>query len=159
MSEDNETTYSIGEASERTGLPESTIRFYDREFEEYLGIQRNENNQRTFTDENLKDLEYIRYLIKREDMSVDEVAERLERERELKTRHKQVSNTGENSGEESTELTETVEQLRAEIRELRTVIHEQHESIEHLEKEQNNIAELLDMNLQRYNELVEHLPG
>ncbi|WBU38009.1 MerR family transcriptional regulator [Homoserinibacter sp. YIM 151385] len=50
MSTTTKTTYTIGEASERTGLPTHTLRFYEREGL-FLGpIDRDSGGRRRFTD-------------------------------------------------------------------------------------------------------------
>jgi DNA-binding transcriptional MerR regulator len=161
---DEDAHFGISEASERTGLPDSTIRFYDREFSDFLSIERGSNNERKFDEEDLRDLEYIRYLIKREDMSVEEVADRLRREQSFKQRKESAEDSeapDEQSqvGEEALDqFRETLQGLREEIQQLESAIRNQDERIETIAEDQENILKLLDMNLQRYNELVEELP-
>lgn len=157
---ENDTELTIGEASEKTGLPESTIRFYDREFSDYLSIQRGENNQRLFTDENLTDLEYIRFLIKRENLSIDQVGERLSREEDFKNRNK---NSSPDQPEERPEETQTIadsemRRLQERLDEIEKSMNHYEEKISQIQEDQETILKLLDMNLQRYNEVVKQLP-
>ena len=42
---------SIKEAARRTGLPPSTIRYYDQQFEEFLDIKRGAGRRRLFSAE------------------------------------------------------------------------------------------------------------
>jgi len=152
--------FTIGEASNKTGLPESTIRFYDREFTEYLSIKRGENNQRLFTEENLTDLEYIRFLIKRENLSIDEVGQRLSREEDFKNRSDNAvsdqqndeTKQGQLAGESETEL------LRERLQEIEKTVNRYEEQLSQIQEDQETILKLLDMNLQRYNEIVKQFP-
>lgn len=160
MSEQQDAPFTIGEASERTGLPESTIRFYDREFSDYLSIGRGDNNQRQFSEANLEDLEYIRYLIKREDLSVEEVSERLEREQDFKNRQDNLEGEDESTSappDQVDELRDSVDNLKQEISQLRSLLTDQGEAIDSVREDQEDILKLLDMNLQRYNKLVDEM--
>ncbi len=144
---------SIGEASEKTNLPESTIRYYDSEFSEFLNISRGANNERLFTPENLKDLEYIRFLIKREDLSVEEVKDRLETEEQFEGSFEQKpsSVSEEKFAPESRVLEEKIDELSSEMEQIK-------QQLQQMDSAQQQILELLDMNLRRYNKVVERLP-
>lgn len=159
MTADNE-EFTIGEASEKTGLPESTIRFYDREFSEYLSIKRGENNQRLFTDENLTDLEYVRFLIKRENLSIDQVGERLSREKDFKVRSKNTPSDQPEATEGEKQKTEDseIDLLRDHLNEIQEGMDRYDEKITQIQEDQETILKLLDMNLQRYNEIVKQFP-
>jgi len=146
---DEETLYSIGEASEQTDLPESTIRFYHREFSDYLSIDRGDNNQRLFTDDNLKDLEYIRFLIKREDFR--------SKDQDRQTNESEKESTDSNGSESVENLRDKIEQLQEDMNEFREMIDQQRNEMQQIREDQENILKLLDMNLQRYNELVDNL--
>lgn len=157
MTTSDSETFTIGEASERTGLPESTIRFYDREFSDFLTIERGQQNQRIFREENLKDLEYIRFLIKRENLSVEEVGERLAREEEFKGEPLPAEESFD-SRSNDTELTEKLHQLQEQLEQIQDELSDHYTLIDQIEQDQETILKLLDMNLQRYNEVVQHLP-
>lgn len=143
---------SIGQASERTDLPESTIRYYDREFSDYLSIPRGDNNERLFDDESLEDLEYIRYLIKRENLSIEEVKERLSKEVHYKESKSRPEDNGQPDEQDiaSPESTDETDELVEAINKLE-------ERLDTVEQNQQKILELLDLNLQRYNQLVEDM--
>ncbi len=143
---------SISQASDKTGLPESTIRYYDQEFGGFLNIARGDNNQRLFTEKNLEDLEYIRYLIKREELSVDEVYQRLEREEKFDDRKKLAENDDSKPGQEQPSAPDTIPSQRLE-----KLLEKFDRRLDNLESRQEEIHRLLDMNLQRYNKLVENL--
>ena len=148
MSEKNEEKLSISQASERTGLPESTIRYYDQQFGGFLNIERGNNNQRLFTEKKLEDLEYIRYLIKREELSVEEVGRRLEREQKFASRKNDQPDPETTGGEQKQSVApERLEKMLEKIE----------HRLDNLEAQQEEIRQLLDMNLQRYNKLVEDL--
>ncbi len=157
MSPSEEEMFSVGEASERTGLPESTIRYYDREFTDYLQIPRGTNNQRLFDEDHIQDLEYIRYLIKREELSIEEVRERLDREQNYREKSEgnpssdSDSNPTESSERDSSDKTDTSEGVRKLAEQLNRI----ETRLDQLEEHQQTIKELLDLNLQRYNKLVE----
>ncbi len=164
----NNQKYTIGEASDETGLPESTIRYYDQEFSDYLSIERGKNNQRIFTEENLKDLEYIRYLLKREGLTVAEVREKFAGENEFKEQRQEQENieTEAEASAPDREDDEHVgqEQLRREVADLTqqmTNLTDRLDAIEthvrSLQEQGENIRKLLDMNLERYNKLVEQI--
>lgn len=156
---------SIGEASQRIDLPESTIRYYDKEFGNYLSIPRGKNNQRLFEEDHLQDLEYIRYLIKREELSVEEVRSRLNREEDYRDSSSSTEESADSLPEDPRDETttepspssatdpETTEKLKTLLDRLDGI----DARLEELEERQANVEELLDMNLRRYNKLVEDL--
>lgn len=151
-------TFTVGEASQKIDLPESTIRYYDREFSDYLSIERGKNNQRLITEENLKDLEYIRYLLKRENLTVSEVKEKFDNEAEIREEKEAVDSSSEPAVEPEPE-TAVPEAMLEETREQIAGLNSRLESIEkqlsELREEQETLHELLDMNLERYNQLVD----
>lgn len=156
---------SIGEASQRIDLPESTIRYYDKEFGNYLSIPRGKNNQRLFEEDHLQDLEYIRYLIKREELSVEEVRSRLNREADYRDSGSSPEEPGNSSPDDSGEETATEPSpssvTDSEVTEKLKTLLDRLDGIDarldELEERQANVEELLDMNLRRYNKLVEDL--
>lgn len=151
----DEELLSIGQASERTDLPESTIRYYDREFSDYLSIPRGDNNERLFDDESLEDLEYIRYLIKRENLSIEEVKERLSKEVHYK--ETKEGNGRDEHDSQKTPSTASTDGDSPPDDELLDAIRTLESRLETVEQNQQKILELLDLNLQRYNKLVEDL--
>lgn len=153
MSDDGD-KISIGEASEKIGLPESTIRYYDREFSDFLNIPRGGNNERLFTAEILENLEYIRFLIKREDLSVEEVKKRLAIEEKFEGAAPPETLP---QNDMITQQVPPDSEVSARLEELLAGFEDLKSRLDNLEQSQQQIAQLLDMNLQRYNKLVEHL--
>ncbi len=153
-----EQKFTIGEASEKVGLPESTIRYYDRQFSDYLSLARGKNNQRLFTEENLKDLEYIRYLLKRENFTVQEVKEKLAAGEEIK-QEKEEKRQEQNQNMSSVETgdLEVLEEIVKKIENLDSRLKKIEEQLNSMEENQGSLQKLLDMNLERYNRLVDEL--
>lgn len=147
----------ISEASDRINLPESTIRYYDREFGEFLDIQRGENNQRLFDQENLEDLTYIRYLIKRENLSVEDVKKRLKNEQSFASAPDASPPEGPSAGALEEELDGLRESLSSKLERVQKRMETLLDRLERLEERQEKIHELLDMNIKRYNQIVEEL--
>ncbi|MCF8041577.1 MAG: helix-turn-helix domain-containing protein [Desulfarculaceae bacterium] len=61
---------SLKEVVERTGIPAATIRYYDQQFEEYLGITRGAGRRRLFSQDSLGRLGELRRLLKDEGLSL-----------------------------------------------------------------------------------------
>lgn len=76
MAEDT-TWLSIQEAAKLTGLAPSTIRYYDQQFEEFLGIRRGEGRRRLFSPEAVQKLHDIRRMLKEEGLSLRQARQAL----------------------------------------------------------------------------------
>lgn len=76
---------SISEAAIATGISESTIRYYDSEFGEFLDIKRDSANRRSFNEKDIRQMQYIRKLLKKDGLTIKQVKDRLAIERELST--------------------------------------------------------------------------
>ncbi|MFB6355731.1 MAG: helix-turn-helix domain-containing protein [bacterium] len=155
---------TISQASEETGLPESTIRFYDREFSEYLTIERGDNNQRLFSEQDLEDLQYIRYLTKREDLSVEEVKNRLKQDQKFQERNSgsaesdnYENNSNGNAESPPQEVLDRLEALEENREKVLERIDQLHEELQSIQDSQEQLRELLDMNIKRYNQLVDQM--
>ncbi|MFH1035484.1 MAG: MerR family transcriptional regulator [Pseudomonadota bacterium] len=61
---------TIKEAARRTGLPASTIRYYDQQFEEFLAVKRGAGRRRLFTPAAVQRLLDIQRLLKEEGLSL-----------------------------------------------------------------------------------------
>jgi DNA-binding transcriptional MerR regulator len=68
---------SLKEVVERTGIPAATIRYYDQQFEEYLGITRGAGRRRLFSQESLGRLGELRRLLKDEGLSLRQARKML----------------------------------------------------------------------------------
>lgn len=61
---------SLKEVVAQTGIPAATIRYYDQQFEEYLGITRGAGRRRMFDPGSLRRLTELRRLLKDEGLSI-----------------------------------------------------------------------------------------
>lgn len=68
--------YSIGEVAEMLGVPVSTVRFWDNEFD-ILKPVKNKKGNRLFTQNDVKNLKIIHRLLKDEGMTLNGVKKRL----------------------------------------------------------------------------------
>lgn len=68
--------YTIGEVSEMLGVPVSTVRFWDNEFD-ILKPVKNKKGNRLFTQNDVKNLRIIHHLLKDEGMTLNGVKKRL----------------------------------------------------------------------------------
>lgn len=66
----DERLMSFKEVVERIGIPAATIRYYDQQFEEYLGITRGAGRRRLFSQDSLGRLDELRRLLKDEGLSL-----------------------------------------------------------------------------------------
>lgn len=82
--------YRIGDVAEILGLPQSTIRFWEREFTE-LRPKRNVGGTRMYTPSDIEQLRIIRFLIKDKGLTLDGAREHLRRNRrDLDRKHEVV---------------------------------------------------------------------
>ena len=70
-------TYSIGYVAEATGLPVSTIRFYEREFKHYLEVPKTPGGHRRFRQDDIEKLKHIHSLVHEQGRPLKEVKESL----------------------------------------------------------------------------------
>lgn len=98
----------IKQVAEMTGLPQATIRYYDQQFEEYLGVSRGNGRRRLFTPQAVERLGVIRRLLKDEGLSLRQARARL---------------SGGQAAPE-TDLAKEVAELRKEVGELRTQLEQ-----------------------------------
>ncbi len=68
---------TIKEVAERTGLPASTIRYYDQQFEDFLGIQRGAGRRRMFEPEAVERLRRVHQLLKEKGLSLRQARQAL----------------------------------------------------------------------------------
>jgi DNA-binding transcriptional MerR regulator len=68
---------TIQEVARRTGLSPSTIRYYDQQFEEYLGIRRGGGRRRLFSPEAVERLLRVRDLLKDQGLSLRQARQAL----------------------------------------------------------------------------------
>jgi len=71
-------TYSIGQVHAITGIPKPTIRFWEKEFDEYLRPARTSGNQRRYDEEMISRLEKINFLVKVQGYTIDGAKRKIE---------------------------------------------------------------------------------
>lgn len=103
---------SIGQVVERTGLPASTIRYYDQQVGEYLGIQRGKGRRRDFSEESVELLQQVNRWLREEGLSLRQVRSRLAHEE------------GGGMFAESAGCVREVERISAELAELQAEVQE-----------------------------------
>ena len=128
---------SISEVAQETSIPESTLRYYDSEFSDFLDIKRDAANRRLFDEKDIRQIMYIRRLLKKDGMSVKQVKDRLAVEKDL-------TSTGVRPLDE-TSLNQFSERLRQIERQQDLLV----KAVETSLKEVRHIQRLLDLNLTR----------
>lgn len=73
--------YSIGELSKMLGVPVSTVRFWENEFD-ILKPRKNKKGNRLFTQEDVKNLKIIYHLVKEQGMTLAGARKNLSENRE-----------------------------------------------------------------------------
>lgn len=69
--------YGIKEVSQKTGLPASTIRYYDQQFSEFLDVKRGAGRRRMFTPQAVERLLAVQRMLKEEGLSMRQVRQAL----------------------------------------------------------------------------------
>lgn len=70
--------YTTSEVAIQLDLPESTVRYYAQEFDQYLQIPRNKAGYRIFHSGHIKSLQMIKNMLKDEGLSIKQVHQRLQ---------------------------------------------------------------------------------
>jgi DNA-binding transcriptional MerR regulator len=73
----NPKLYGIKEVAQKTGLPASTIRYYDQQFSEFLDVKRGAGRRRLFTDQAVDRLLAVQRMLKEEGLSLRQVRQAL----------------------------------------------------------------------------------
>ena len=73
---------TIDQVSQLTGVRKSTLRYWEKSFEEYLRPARTHSNRREYTVEDLDLVKNIKRLLEEEHLTAEGVRMRLERVRE-----------------------------------------------------------------------------
>lgn len=105
---------SIKEAARQTGLPASTIRFYDQQFAEFLAVKRGAGRRRLFTPQAVQRLLEIQRLLKDEGLSMRQTRQALAGEAGLAGVAVAASQAP--ADQEFSALRAEVDSLRAEVR-------------------------------------------
>ncbi len=101
--------YRIGDVAEILDLPQSTIRFWEKEFSE-LRPRRNAGGTRMYTPNDIEQLRIIRFLIKDKGLTLDGAREHLRRNRRDLDRKHEVINRLKAIRRELTDLLEALDQ-------------------------------------------------
>jgi len=70
--------FSIGQVNAITGIPKPTIRYWEKEFHEFLDPPRTTGNQRRYDDRAIADLERVNYLVKVQGYTIDGARRKLD---------------------------------------------------------------------------------
>jgi DNA-binding transcriptional MerR regulator len=76
----DEPMYSIAQVNAITGVAKPTIRFWEREFSEYLNPMRTEGNQRRYSRSDIEMIEKINHLVRHEGYTLEGARKKLESE-------------------------------------------------------------------------------
>lgn len=115
MSGSTEHLLSIKEASRLTGVPAYTLRFWEKEFEDYLRPPRTEGGQRRFDETSLKMVERIKQLVDDEKYSIAGARGVLALEKQQSEQRNQVSLRLRNEEQIDLILDEIAEILREKV--------------------------------------------
>jgi len=72
--------YSISQVNALTGVPKSTLRFWEKEFKDFLEPERTQSNQRRYDEESVDLIRRINYLVKVEGYTIEGAKKKLEAE-------------------------------------------------------------------------------
>ncbi len=70
--------FSIGQVNAITGIPKPTIRYWEKEFKEFLDPGRTTGNQRRYDETAIADLEKVNYLVKVQGYTIDGARRKLD---------------------------------------------------------------------------------
>jgi len=70
--------FSIGQVNAITGIPKPTIRYWEKEFKDYLDPARTTGNQRRYDERSIADLERVNYLVKMQGYTIEGARRKLE---------------------------------------------------------------------------------
>ena len=71
--------YSIGQVNALTGVPNPTLRFWEKEFKDYLEPVRTSGNQRCYDEQSVETIRRINHLVKVEGYTLEGAKKKLER--------------------------------------------------------------------------------
>jgi len=74
------TLYSIAQVNAITGVAKPTIRFWEKEFQEFLNPLRTQGNQRRYNRSNIEIIERINHLVRSEGFTLEGARRKLELE-------------------------------------------------------------------------------
>ena len=77
--------YSIAQVNAITGVAKPTIRFWEKEFKDFLQPIRTQGNQRRYTRNDIETIERINHLVRKEGFTLEGARRRLETELTVET--------------------------------------------------------------------------
>jgi DNA-binding transcriptional MerR regulator len=80
-----EILYSIAQVNALTGVAKPTIRFWEKEFKDYLNPLRTEGNQRRYSRTDIEVIERINHLVRNEGFTLEGARRKLESESATET--------------------------------------------------------------------------
>lgn len=80
-----ETLYSIAQVNAITGVAKPTIRFWEKEFSEYLQPMRTQGNQRRYNRTDIETIERINHLVRVEGFTLEGARKKMESESKADT--------------------------------------------------------------------------
>jgi DNA-binding transcriptional MerR regulator len=81
----DEILYSIAQVNAITSVAKPTIRFWEKEFKDYLNPMRTEGNQRRYTRSDIEVIERINHLVRNEGFTLEGARKKLESESAMET--------------------------------------------------------------------------
>ena len=82
--------YSISDVSDRTQIPKPTLRYWEKEFRQFLRLKKSSGNQRRYNEHNINVLEEIKYLLNVEKYTIAGAKRRMRLMREEKEDFKSI---------------------------------------------------------------------
>ena len=70
--------YSISQVNALTGVPKPTLRFWEKEFQDYLEPLRTSGKQRRYDEKNVDTIQRINHLVKVEGFTIEGAKKKLE---------------------------------------------------------------------------------
>ena len=101
----------IGEVSKYLGINISTLRYWEKEFHQFLRTSRTEGGQRRYTPENIKVLQEIKYLIEVEKYTIEGVKRRMQINRQNQKTFKAILSEALNEIEKGKDSKDVIENL------------------------------------------------
>lgn len=104
--------YKIRDVSEFTGLPQSTLRFWEKEFPREVAPIRNAGNIRYYTPDVIDNIRMIKYLLHERGMKIEAVKKELRLNRNNVSRRIKIMDTLTEIRNELTALLKSIEKRR-----------------------------------------------
>ncbi len=70
--------YSISQVNALTGVPKPTLRFWEKEFQQYIEPLRTPGNQRRYNENTIENIQKINHLVKVEGYTLEGARKKLE---------------------------------------------------------------------------------